>query len=372
MDEIPLILIVDDDETNLVLLRSILEKEGFRILEANDGGMARGIASAKTPDLILLDIMMPGEDGFEVCSKLKTNPQTADIPVIFISAISETDKKVHGFDIGAVDYITKPFGRAEVVARTKLHLRLSSARKSLIENQRNKLKQLTQAQQEILIKPEELPLAGFSVFYNPIQEAGGDFYDVIQFGKDIYGYFCADVSGHGLGASLATSAFKALIHQNAGVLFSPNETMQTVNSVLWEILGGDTYLTAVYVLLNKRKKSLKIASAGHPPVIYSPVGEPPYPVRTDGDVLGMFPNIIIEKIELKVNDGDRFYLYTDGIIEESMNEKISRAEGINKLLAKIKKTEDIKMAESITGIMGELFPSIGKAGDDILLMGVEV
>ncbi|MDA3940712.1 MAG: response regulator, partial [Spirochaetia bacterium] len=181
--KVPEILIVDDVKTNLLILRTILGKEGFNVLEAQDGITAMELALNNIPDLILLDIMMPGEDGFETCSKLKADSLTASIPVIFISALSDIEKKVKGFELGAVDYITKPFESAEVLIRTKLHLRLSRARKNLIEDQRNRLKQLTKAQQDILVKPENLPKANFAVKYLPMLEAGGDFYDVIPFNE---------------------------------------------------------------------------------------------------------------------------------------------------------------------------------------------
>ena len=93
---VPLILIVDDVKTNLLILRTILEKEGFRVLEADNGISARESALANVPDLILLDIMMPGEDGFETCSKLKAESATSGIPVLFITALSDIDKKLKG------------------------------------------------------------------------------------------------------------------------------------------------------------------------------------------------------------------------------------------------------------------------------------
>ena len=369
---VPLILIVDDVKTNLLILRTILEKEGFHVLEADNGIYARESALANVPDLILLDIMMPGEDGFETCSKLKAESATSGIPVLFITALSDIDKKLKGFELGAVDYITKPFEAAEVLVRTKLHLRLSNARKSLIENQSNRLKQLTKAQQDILVKPEDLPEAKFAVKYLPMLAAGGDFYDVIPFGKDIFGYFCADVSGHDLGSSLATSAFKALIHQNSGLLYPPEETLKIVNSVLGTVLGEGIYLTAVYALLNRRKYQLKIVSAGHPSLIYFPINEKPFPVETAGDVIGMFDNIVLEVKELKVKKGDRFFLYTDGIIEEDGSGKIARAAGLQGLLTRIAETREISLPNSIENIMTGLFPSGKTADDDILLMGVEV
>lgn len=370
--EIPVILIVDDVKTNLLILKTILQKEGFHVLEAMNGASAREIAFKQTPNLILLDIMMPGEDGFETCAKLKANPVTAGIPVLFISALSDIDKKVKGFDVGAVDYITKPFENAEVLIRTKLHLRLSNARKILIEDQRERLKQLTKAQQEILVKPGDLPRARFAVKYLPVLEAGGDFYDVISFSEDIFGYFCADVSGHDLGSSLATSAFKALIHQNAGLLYSPEETLQIVNSVLGTVLGEDVYLTAVYAMLNRRKKEIIIVSAGHPPVIYFPIDGDPYKIEVIGDILGMFDNIVLEIRRVKVKQGDRFFLYTDGIIEEDETGKITRAAGLQRLLTGIEKTREIPLENSIENIMAGLFPSGKALDDDILLMGIEV
>jgi len=249
---------------------------------------------------------------------------------------------------------------------------LSNAQKILIEDQRNRLKQLTKAQQDILVKPEDLPNAKFAVKYLPVLEAGGDFYDVIPFSEDISGYFCADVSGHDLGSSLATSAFKALIHQNAGLLYSPEETLNIVNSVLGTVLGEGIYLTAIYVLLNRRKKVINIVSAGHPPLIYFPIDGTPYPLEIIGDVIGMFDNIVLEVKELRVKKGDRFYLYTDGIIEEDESGKITRAAGLLGLLTRIAKTRKLSLENSIENIMRDLFPSGKTADDDILLMGVEV
>jgi len=368
----PVVLIVDDVKTNLLILKSILEREGFNVLEALNGITARELAINNAPDLILLDIVMPGEDGFETCTKLKAAPSTASIPVLFISALGDIDKKIRGFELGAVDYITKPFEPAEVLIRTKLHLRLSNARETLIEDQRSRLKQLTKAQQDILVKPEDLPKANFVVKYLPMLEAGGDFYDVIPFSEDIFGYFCADVSGHDLGASLATSAFKALIHQNAGLLYSPEETLQIVNSVLGSVLGVGVYLTAVYAMLNRRKKEIIIVSAGHPPVICFPMDGNPYPIETIGDVLGMFDNIVLELRKVKVKQGDRFFLYTDGIIEEDESGKIKRAVGMQRLLTRIEKTKEIPLENSINDIMAGLFPSGKALDDDVLIMEIEV
>jgi PAS domain S-box-containing protein len=125
------ILIVDDTPTNLEILFDFLGDTGFTVLVAEDGESAIARAEYAPPDLILLDILMPGIDGFETCRRLKDNELTKDIPVIFMTALSETVDKVKGLNLGAVDYITKPLQHEEVLARIELHLRLRNLTKTL-------------------------------------------------------------------------------------------------------------------------------------------------------------------------------------------------------------------------------------------------
>jgi two-component system NtrC family sensor kinase len=118
------ILIVDDNSANLGVLSDALSQEGFEVRVAKSGKMALERVKYALPDLILLDVMMPEIDGFETCRRLQANPETTHIPVIFMTALSDTANKVEGFQLGAVDYITKPFQQEEVLARVKLHLKL--------------------------------------------------------------------------------------------------------------------------------------------------------------------------------------------------------------------------------------------------------
>lgn len=118
------ILLVDDNPTNLQVLYKTLEDTGHTLLAARDGEQALSIAGKAIPSLILLDIMMPGIDGFEVCKRLKADPETRGIPVIFLSALTDIDAKVKGFALGAVDYISKPFQGNEVRARVRTQLRI--------------------------------------------------------------------------------------------------------------------------------------------------------------------------------------------------------------------------------------------------------
>jgi DNA-binding response OmpR family regulator len=125
------ILIVDDSPANLHLLSRILAKKGLKARVANSGPRALEAARANPPDLILLDIMMPGMDGYEVCEQLKADEQGQDIPVLFISALGSIEDKVKAFQVGGVDYITKPFQADEVLARVTTHLTLRSLQKQL-------------------------------------------------------------------------------------------------------------------------------------------------------------------------------------------------------------------------------------------------
>lgn len=127
------ILIVDDTPANLRLLSHVLSKEGYAYIEASDGEKALKLAEKHHPDLILLDIMMPGMDGFEVVKQLKTEENLAEIPIIFLSSLSETDDKIQGFKYGGVDYITKPFQKEETLARIKTHLKIRFLQKQLNE-----------------------------------------------------------------------------------------------------------------------------------------------------------------------------------------------------------------------------------------------
>jgi two-component system sensor histidine kinase/response regulator len=132
ISEIPAtILVVDDNPTNLSLLFDLLSNQGFKVLVATDGEGAIAQVGYVKPDLVLLDVMMPGIDGFETCRRLKSNHLTQDIPIIFMTALSAISDKVKGFDVGAVDYITKPIDGEEVLARLKTHLTVQRLQKTL-------------------------------------------------------------------------------------------------------------------------------------------------------------------------------------------------------------------------------------------------
>jgi len=136
------LLIIDDIPDNVKILLSFLVNEGFKVLVAKDGEQGLRVANYAHPDLILLDIMMPGIDGFEVCKQLKAKDSTKDIPVIFMSALSDTVDKVKGFDAGAADYIAKPVQQEEVLARINAHLKLRQLQRQLEEQNQQLLHEI--------------------------------------------------------------------------------------------------------------------------------------------------------------------------------------------------------------------------------------
>jgi signal transduction histidine kinase len=146
---VPLILIVDDTRVNLQLLGKILMKVNYELAIANSGYEALDMLKEVKPDLILLDVMMPDMDGYEVCKTLKSSPETKDIPVIFLTAKAEKEDLIKGFELGAVDYVTKPFNAPELLARVKNHLELKYAR-DLLAKQNEKLKQLNELKNQFL------------------------------------------------------------------------------------------------------------------------------------------------------------------------------------------------------------------------------
>lgn len=161
------VLIVDDTEPNVRLLAHVVKKEGYEVMAAFSGGDALSLIEKRKPDIILLDVMMPEMNGFEVCEYLKDHRDYKDIPVIFLSALSETDSKVQGFNVGGVDYITKPFQREEVLARIDLHVKLRKLQAEL-SNKVEQLKQREESLQKLNQEKDELMRIVGHDFRNPV------------------------------------------------------------------------------------------------------------------------------------------------------------------------------------------------------------
>ncbi len=370
MDTPNTVLVVDDEHVNFHVLEGILGKAGYKVLTASSGPKGFDLAVEHQPDVILLDVMMPDESGFDTCLKLKQNPQTADIPVIFLTCLDDVTNKITGLNLGAVDYVTKPFHANEVLARIKAHLGFKRRQQDIIDAQADRLGQIRTAQRSILVDPDEVPEAKFGVRFVPVVEVGGDFYDVISLGGARTGYFVADVSGHDMGAGFVTSSLKALFRQNAGPDKEPEQTLRDINSVLKVITPPEMYLTATYVVIDRDSGRARLASAGHPPVVRVS-GEGASVLGLAGDVIGMYQDVEFGVADLDVAAGERLFLFTDGLLESKSGMLSSVAGNLERLCGAGCETKSRPLGEAVQVMLDSMLNG-NVPGDDVVLMGVEV
>jgi len=314
-----LILVVDDTPLNISVITGAL-KDTYRTKVATSGAKALAIAMAdEKPDLILLDVMMPVMDGYEVCRRLKADPMTREIPVIFLTAQTEAEDETRGFQVGAVDYVHKPFSPAVVKARVHTHLVLRETRETLAKQLLAIQKELETArliQQSIL--PETLPqIDGLDIAarYVPMAAVAGDFYDFIVVDNKRVGILVADVSGHGMPAALIASMLKIALAAQSTHADDPARVLHGLNQALCGKFQHH-YVTAAYVFVDMKERILKYAGAGHPPLLMWSGGSPGVrDVTENGLFLGKFDFATYSSVEITLSAGDRGLLYTDGISE---------------------------------------------------------
>jgi sigma-B regulation protein RsbU (phosphoserine phosphatase) len=314
-----MILIVDDTPINIGVISGAL-KDSFATKVATSGEKALAIAGGKDkPDLILLDIMMPEMDGYEVCRRLKANTDTRDIPVIFLTSQTEAEDETKGFEVGAVDYIHKPFSAAVVKARVRTHLMLREAHAEIARQLVEINTELEMARQiQLSILPSSTPkISGLDIVarYIPMTSVAGDFYDFIVVDEGHVGILIADVSGHGLPAALIASMLQVALTAQARHASEPGKVLAGLNQALCGKFQHN-FVTAAYVYLDLEKKIMKYGGAGHPPVLlWRKSTGTASEVLENGLVMGQFEEATYDSLELSIEAGDRFVLYTDGILE---------------------------------------------------------
>lgn len=372
----PSILVVDDDPVVVRILCGVLEQEGFLVHATPSGEQGYAAADELRPDLILLDVNMPGMDGFDACRLLKGSPATAEVPVIFLTAEEDGAHKVRGFDVGAVDYIVKPCSKGELLARVRVHLRLREAQRRFIAAESSvmaglrELAGIRQAQEGLLVRPSDLPEAGFAVRYRPAFVAGGDFYDVMQTGDRIVDVIIADISGHDMGTSLYTAAFKTAFRNNAGILYGPQDVLRILNGVLRTVLPEDRFVAVACCRINRRTNRATVAVAGQPPpvIVRKAGGEE----RLDftGDILGPFETVAVRSETVPFFPGDRIFLYTDGLVDGIRGEVLSRKARIERVQELCAEARELPLHEAVERV-AERIEEGGRIDDDLLLLAVE-
>jgi sigma-B regulation protein RsbU (phosphoserine phosphatase) len=314
-----LVLVVDDATTNIQMVHSIL-KDDYKIRVATSGAKALDLVKVKpVPDLILLDVGMPEMDGYEVCAILKATPEARDIPVIFLTGKKEADDETRGFEVGAVDYIHKPFSPSVVKARVHTHLVLREAHKQLARQLLHINHEMEMARQiQLSILPQETPkIKGLEIAarYIPMNSVAGDFYDFIIVDEKHVGILVADVSGHGLPAALIASMLKVALSAQSVHAFDPARVLAGLNQSLCGKFKNQ-FATAVYVFVDMEKKCMSYAGAGHPPLLlWRASTRSASEVLENGLPLGLLTERTYSAMEIPVEAGDKAVLYTDGILE---------------------------------------------------------
>ena len=319
----PSILVVDDTATNIKILADLLRRD-YLLSVATSGPDALEIAfSNDRPDLVLLDIVMPDMDGYEVCRRLKADPRTQDVAVIFVTAMGEVDDETKGFSLGAVDYITKPVQPAIVKARVATHLELALARKTLAFQNKVLNESLTMAahvQRSLL--PQTIPsFPGLEVACRmiPCDAVGGDYLDLIS-GEDFagrgFGAAVGDVAGHGPAAALLMTAARACLRMRASRPGGVGEIVSDINRHLVADLSEvERFMT--FYLIEVRSDAVTWVSAGHEPaLLVDPQSGTVTDLNGDGPPLGIDPEITFHEYHVPFRDpGQVLVLYTDGITE---------------------------------------------------------
>jgi serine phosphatase RsbU (regulator of sigma subunit) len=313
------LLLVDDDSENIQVVNSILGDK-YKIRVATNGVKALELVRVEPfPSLILLDVIMPYMDGYEVCSQLKTDPKTRDIPVIFLTGKTEVADETKGFELGAVDYIHKPFSPPIVNARVRTHLMLREAHEIVARQLSTMNSELEMARQvQLSILPSEIPhLPGLEIAarYLPMNSVAGDFYDFLVSDDQHVGILVADVSGHGLPSALIASMLQSALAAQSPHASDPTQVLAGLNRAIHGKFERH-YVTASYLFVDTLQGTVRYSGAAHPPFLV-------WQARTgrvteyveNGLMLGPFGDSPYSAGTLSLEPGDRVLLFTDGLLE---------------------------------------------------------
>jgi sigma-B regulation protein RsbU (phosphoserine phosphatase) len=313
------VLLVDDAKANLDILVEGL-KSDHKLSLALNGEMALQIAARTPPDLVLLDIVMPGLDGYEVCRRLRQMPETAEVPIMFLSSLEEVQNKTRGFEAGANDYLTKPFEMLEVKARVRSLLKAKAYSDAVKEQIASELRVAREIQMGML--PHEF--AGIEQAYGielgavlePAREVGGDLYGLCAAARERLVVFLGDVSGKGIPASMFMVRAISLARLLAREIAEPERILARLNDELAADNPSGMFVTFLCGVFEPGSGQLALANAGHCRPVWLPAGETPrWAVRNLGTALGFEPGLEFERTELTLRAGDTLIFYTDGVSE---------------------------------------------------------
>jgi phosphoserine phosphatase RsbU/P len=324
------ILVVDDNASNRDLLSRRLQRQGHTVLQAEDGARALALVESEAPDLVLLDMMMPGISGYDVLALLKRDPRFRDIPVIMISALSEFDSVVRCIEAGADDYLAKPFNPILLHARVGASLekkRLRDEVRSSLVRLEAELDAARALQLGMLPRdfPECTPEQPVEVYalMEPAREVGGDLYDCFYVSRHLFCFLVGDVSGKGAAAAMFMARTSSLVRLAIELLrpsdvdlLTPSRIAEVVNRQLCQYNQDMNFVTLFLGLLDARTGVLAYTNAGHPA---------PHLLRAAGDVvqiggklgtpLGVHSNAGYQTNTIVLQARDAMVVVSDGVDE---------------------------------------------------------
>ena len=313
------VLLVDDARSSLDVLVEALQNHHLISVAQSGESALRSIAHSP-PDLVLLDLMMPGLDGFEVCRRLRADPATRDLPIVFLSALGEAKSKARGFEVGGTDYITKPFEAIEVRARVRSLLKAKMNHDAIQASLASELSVAREIQRGMVPKNFAglsfgLPIDVYALL-DEAKEVGGDLYDVFPLGNGRVCVAVGDVSGKGIPGALFMAITATLLRATARHVQRPEQILSHVNQELARDNPSSMFVTLFCAVLDTKTGRLDYASGGHTaPVLVRP-GQPPCLLAGGpGSVVGIQANLAFEPRDLRLQPGDTLLLYTDGVTE---------------------------------------------------------
>jgi len=319
-----LILVVDDTEDNRIILEHFLENAGYEVALASDGMKGLEAAQALRPAAILLDVMMPGMTGLEVLSKLRERPEMVNLPVIMVTARSESRSIVEALHSGASDYVSKPIDYDVLIARLETHLSLARLQDELVEANQLLQEQMEAARsvQESLMPRREavgslpgsygLEAAGL---WRPSMTLGGDFWDLVSLADGSVGLFLVGFEGAGLIPSLHTFRMKSFLHGQCAGIYNASLALARINAQLCTFLPEGDLATGLYARFDPDRRQFTVSSGGGPgPLVWREGSGSLERLVVEGAPLGKSPESVYREAVLEMNPGDIAVFFTDGLL----------------------------------------------------------
>ncbi|HET7250186.1 MAG TPA: SpoIIE family protein phosphatase [Gemmatimonadales bacterium] len=383
------ILVVDDNDDNRDMLSRRLARRGYDVTIAGDGVSALDQLSTGRFDLVLLDVMMPGVDGFEVLSRTRVRHSVAELPVIMATAKDQGEDVVRALELGANDYVVKPLDFAVVLARVRTQLELKRARAAL-ESANTRMRRDLDAGARIqrALIPEAPPaLAGVEIawVFEPCTELGGDILDVLPLDDGRLALYLLDVSGHGVPAALMSVTLgRMLSHMGADSLLLENgdggppraATPAALARMLNRRFPMDPvthqYFTLAYGVLDPASRALHYVAAGHPGPAHVSAEGAVRMLDGSGLAIGWVPDSEYEQHTIALAPGERVCFYSDGVIEAL--DPAGELFGPERLAAALSATRHERLHDALAHVMSELRAWCGSAGagDDVSLLALEI